>query len=115
MTVAELVTCFPEIPEDLRDEPLLAQFADKFHDLLRVAQNPGARHEHYSAEHFYYLKLIGPFKVYRYGLSSRQEVMRHMVALLERHAADPENFAATLLPDDSSENEGGGPGGKRED
>ena len=98
MTVQELVQKFPEIPRDLHAEPLLAQCAEAFGDLLRVAQNPSNCSAQYEAGHHYYLKLIGPMKVYMYGLSSREKVLRQLQELLERYQADPAGFAASLLP-----------------
>jgi len=110
MTVHELVARFPEIPPDLRDEPLLAQFAETFDDLLRQAQDPSACSQQYSAANHYYLKLIGPLKIYMYGLSTREKVRQQLQELLERHAADPDGFAASLLPEDTAPQEVKGPG-----
>ncbi len=54
MTVQELVARFPEIPQDLQEEPLLAQYAVAFGDQLRVARNPGAcSAQHDAANHYY--------------------------------------------------------------
>jgi hypothetical protein len=98
MTVQELVRRFPEIPPDLHTEPLLAQFAAALGDLLQVAQNPSNCSAQYEAGHHYYLKLIGPLKLYMYGLSSRDKVLKQLQELLERYHADPAGFAASLLP-----------------
>ncbi|MFQ5850877.1 MAG: hypothetical protein ACE5JU_09850 [Candidatus Binatia bacterium] len=40
MAVQELVARFPEIPQDLHGEALLAQSAEAFGDLLQVAMQP---------------------------------------------------------------------------
>ena len=40
MTVDELLAHFPEVPRDLRDEPILAEYVKAFGPLLRVAQKP---------------------------------------------------------------------------
>ncbi len=40
MTVDELLARFPEVPRDLRDEPILAEYVKAFGTLLRVAQKP---------------------------------------------------------------------------
>jgi hypothetical protein len=98
MTVQELVHRFPEISPDLHNEPVLAQFATTFGALLQVAQNPSNCAAQYEAGHHYYLKLIGPLKLYMYGLSSRDKVRKQMQELLDRHQADPAGFAASLLP-----------------
>lgn len=110
MTVQELIARFPEIPNEFHTEPLLAKFAATFADILRVAQDPSACSQQYSAGNHYYLKLIGPLKIYMYGLSTKEKVLKQMQDLLERYAADPEGFAASLLPDDTAENEVKGPG-----
>lgn len=40
MTVEEFFAGFPEVPLDLRDEPVLAEFVRAFGSQLRVAQKP---------------------------------------------------------------------------
>lgn len=102
MTVQELTARFPEIPQDLQAEALLAQFADTFDDLLRLAQNPTNCSSEYEPGHYYYLKLIGPLKLYMYGLSTREKVLGQVQALLERQAADPSGFAASLVASGTS-------------
>ncbi len=98
MTVQELVSRFPEISQDLHDEPVLAQCAEAFGDLLQVAQNPGACSGEYDSGHHYYLKLMGPIRLYMYGLSSREKVLGQLQDLLDRFHANPVGFAASLLP-----------------
>jgi hypothetical protein len=101
MTLQELARRFPEVPHDLYDEPLLGQFAEAFDDLLQVAQNPSNCSAQYGVPHHYYLKLIGPLKLYMYGLSSREKVRQQLQELLDRYHADPAGFAATLVPSGS--------------
>lgn len=98
MTVQELVRRFPEIPPDLHDEPLLAQFAETFDALLREAQNPSNCTADYTPGQHYYLKLIGPLKIYMYGLSTKEKVLGQVQELLDRYHADPNGFAASLVP-----------------
>jgi hypothetical protein len=100
MTVQELISRFPEIPPDLHAEPLLARFASTFGDLLRVAQNPGPCSGEYSPGNHYYLKLVGPIRIYMYGLSSKDKVLTKLQALLDQHDADPSGFAESLLSSD---------------
>ena len=101
MTVNELIARFPEVSTDLADDPTLAQFADTFGDLLSVAGKPGnCSTGHDSGNHFY-LALIGPLSYYRYGLATRERVVDDMRELLDRHAADRQGFAASLLPGDT--------------
>ena len=40
MTVKDLVGKFPEIPQNLHEEPLLKRFAEVFGELLQVARKP---------------------------------------------------------------------------
>lgn len=101
MTVEELVMRFPEISPDLHDEPWLAEFADAFGDLLQVAQNPSNCTADYEPAHHYYLKLVGPLKLYMYGLSSREKVAGQIQTLLSHYNEDPSGFASSLLPSDT--------------
>jgi hypothetical protein len=110
MTVEELVHLFPEIPKDLHDEPLLSRFAETFTDHLRIARDPSACSSEHDASNQFYLKLVGPMKIYMYGLSSKEKVLGQLQDLLDRHAADPEGFAASLLPENTAPSEVKGPG-----
>jgi len=110
MTVQELTTRFPEIPKDLHREPLLARFAETFGDLLKIARKPSACSTQYDAGNHYYLKLVGPLDIYRYGLSTREKVLKQLQELLDRYQADPQGFAASLLPTDTAIAEVKGPG-----
>ncbi len=110
MTVQELIARFPEIPKDLHQEPLLAQFSEVFGDLLREAQKPSACSTQHDARNNYYLKLIGPLSIYRYGLSTREKILGQLQDLLNRQKVDPAGFATSLLPSDTVEKEVKGPG-----
>jgi len=110
MTVQELVTIFPEIPQDLQAEPLLAQYAVAFGDQLRVARNPGACSAQYDAANHYYLKLMSPIRLYWYRLSTREKVLKQLQDLLEQYRADPQGFIAGLVPQDAARSEVRGPG-----
>ncbi len=110
MTVQELCIRFPEIPPDLHAEPLLARFAETFGDLLQIAHKPSACSTEHDAGNHFYLKLIGPMDIYRYGLSTRQKVLTQIQDLLDQHQADPAGFAASLLPADTVGKEIKGPG-----
>jgi len=110
MTVQELITRFPEIPRDLHGEPLLARFAETFDDLLGVARKPSACATQHEAANHYYLKLIGPLSIHGYGLATRERALADLQELLDRHAADPKGFAASLLPEATAEREVRGPG-----
>jgi len=107
VTVPELVTRFPEIPEDLHEEPTLSRFAEVFGDLLRAARNPSACATQHDAASHYYLTLMS---IYGYGLATRERVLADLQELLDRHEADPHRFAASLLPKDTADGEVRGPG-----
>ena len=110
MTVQELVARFPEIPADLREEPVLERFASTLGDLLRVSNKPSPCSSQHDAGNHYYLKLVGPLSIYGYGLSTRERVLGELQELLDRHESDPDGFAASLLPTDTAEREVRGPG-----
>jgi hypothetical protein len=110
MTVAELCARFPEIPHDLRAEPVLARFAGTLDDLLRRARCPSPCAREHDRENYYYLKLVGPLAIYGYGLAPRERTLEDLARLLERHAADPQGFAASLVPPEAAERETRAPG-----
>lgn len=110
MTVDQLLARFPEIPSDLREEPVLAEFADELHDLLAAAQKPSACSTGHDAGNHFYLKLVGPITYYGYGLATRERVVEDLKELIERHEEDPEDFARSLLPGDVRAREVKGPG-----
>jgi hypothetical protein len=110
MNLEEFVARFPEIPADLRGEPLLERFAATLAGPLREARSPSpCATEHDRANHLY-LKLIGPLAIYGYGLATREATLAELEQLLDRHAADPDGFVAGLLPADAAEREVRGPG-----
>jgi len=98
MTVDELIARFPEIPSDLHGEPVLAQLAARCGELLRVAEKPSNCTVQYGAGNQYYLKLVGPMAIYGYGLAKREKLLQQLQELVDRQQADPEGFAASLLP-----------------
>ncbi len=102
VAVQELITRFPEIPQDLHGEPLVAKVAKSFQDLLRVARKPSPCATEHDATNYFYLKIVGPMAIYGYGLVKREKVLSQLKELLDRFHADPENFAESLLPPDES-------------
>ncbi len=109
MTITELWARFPEIPAELRGEPTLGEFAATFSNLLAVAQKPGNCSTGYDPGNHFYVKLISPITYLNYGLATRERVVQDMRDLLDAHAANPEGFAASLLPDDTVGVEVSGP------
>ncbi|HEX9756560.1 MAG TPA: hypothetical protein VGB26_02015 [Nitrospiria bacterium] len=110
MTVQELVNRFPEIPQDLHNEPVLAQFAEACDEILRKAQKPSACSTEHDAGNQFYLKLIGPLSIYRYGLSTREKVLSQLQEILDHQKTDPEGFSERLLTPDTVDKEVKGPG-----
>ncbi len=110
MTVQELTNRFPEIPKDLHQEPLLAQYAQALDHLLQRAQKPSPCSTQHDAGNTYYLKLIGPLSIYGYGLTSREKLLGQLQDILDRQKKDPEGFAASLLSQETAEKEVKGPG-----
>lgn len=110
MTVEELVARFPEIPADLHGETVLAEFAQAFDAPLRSAQKPSACSKAHDASNHYYLKLVGPMDIYRYGLYKREKVLGILEDLVRGYRADPEGFVEGLVPADAATAEVPGPG-----
>ena len=110
MTVPELVARFPEIPGDLHEEPALSELAEVFDPELRLAAKPSACSSEHDAANHYYLKLVGPMDIYRYGLSTREKVLGQIRDLIDGYRGNPEGFAQSLLPEGVAEREVKGPG-----
>ena len=110
MTVQELAARFPKVPRALYEEPLLARFAEMFDGLLTAAREPGPCSTEHDAANHYYLKLVGPLAIHGYGLTTREKVLAQIQDLLDRQAANPDGFSASLLPGDMADSEVRGPG-----
>ncbi|HJO04882.1 MAG TPA: hypothetical protein QGG47_13015 [Acidobacteriota bacterium] len=52
--------------------------------------------------HYKIIGLIGPLKIYMYGLSSREQALEHLGDMLRRRAADADGFAASLIAESSA-------------
>jgi len=110
MTVQELVARFPEIPADVRAEPVLERFAFTLGYLLSLSNKPSPCSSHHDAGNHFYLKLVGPLAIYGYGLTPREKLLAQLEELIRRHDSDPDGFAASLLPEDVVAHEVRGPG-----
>ena len=65
MTVDELLAHFPEVPRDLRDEPILTEYVKAFGPLLRVAQKPSpCMGSGGDALHVFYTCLVNDLAIY---------------------------------------------------
>lgn len=101
MTVEELFARFPEVPRDLRDEPVLAEFVRAFGSQLRVAQKPSpcvAQAGAGDAEHHFYTRLVNDLAVYGIGLARRERTLQRLENLLAEYRRQPATFACTLVP-----------------
>lgn len=110
MTVQEMASKFREIPPDLYQEPILAQFAETFGDLLKIARLPSNCSTQYDASNHFYMKLIAPMDIHRMGLSTREDLLQELQGLLDRYHANPSGFAASLLPTNTAAREAKRPG-----
>lgn len=99
MTVDELLARFPEVPGDLRAEPVLAQYVAAFGPQLRVAQKPTpCMGEGGDAPHVFYTTLVNDLAIYGIGLAKRDRTLGRLQATLERYRKQPATFACSLVP-----------------
>jgi hypothetical protein len=101
MTIEEFFARFPEVPRDLRDEPVLAEFVRAFGSQLRVAQKPSpcvAQAGAGDAEHYFYTGLVNDLAVYGIGLARRERTLKRLEALLAAYRVHPATFACMLVP-----------------
>jgi len=99
MTVDELLARFPEIPPDLRDESVLAEYVGAFGPLLRMAQKPtpcmGTGGD---APHVFYTRLINDLAIYGIGLARRERTLARLQTTLDNYRKQPATYACTLVP-----------------
>jgi hypothetical protein len=99
MTVPELLARFPEIPPDLRDEPVLAEYVAAFGPLLRTAQKPSpCMREGGDAPHVFYTRLVNDLAIYGVGLARRDRTLARLRATLDQYHKQPATYACTLVP-----------------
>ena len=101
LTPDEFLARFPEVPRDLREEPLLAQYVDAFGHLLLLAQKPSPcmmREGGGDAPHRFYLRLVNDLAIYGIGLATRDRTLARLRATLEEYRKQPATFACTLVP-----------------
>ena len=99
MTVDELLAQFPEIPKDLRSEPLLIEYANAFGNLLDVARKPSACVKDRDAEHVFYMKLVADLEIYGLGLAKRDKTLARLQDILEQYKKNPATFGCSLVPE----------------
>ena len=101
MTVDELLARFPEVPRDLRDEPVLAEYVDAFGHLLRIAQKPSPcmmKDGGGDAPQHFYVRLVNDLAIYGIGLAKRDRTLQRLGVALEQYRKQPATFACTLVP-----------------
>lgn len=99
MTVEEFLARFPEVPRDLRDEPILAEYVRAFGPLLRVAQKPApCMRDGGDAPHVFYARLVNDLAIYGIGLAKRDRTLARLQVTLEEYRRQPATFACTLVP-----------------
>jgi hypothetical protein len=99
MTVDELLARFPEVPQDLRDEPVLAEYAAAFGALLRLARKPSpCMGQGGDMEHQFYTRLVNDLAIYGVGLARRDRTLARLQSTLDAQRKQPVTFACTLVP-----------------
>jgi len=99
MAVDELLARFPEIPRDLRNEPVLTDYVDAFGPLLRLAQKPSAcMGAGGDAPHVFYTRLVNDLAIYGIGLAKRDRTLARLQATLDAYRKQPATFGCTLVP-----------------
>ena len=99
MTVDEFLAQFPEVPRDLRGEPVLDEYAKAFGPQLRLARKPTpCMRDGGDAEHMFYRRLVNDLAIYGIGLAKRDRTLARLAALLEQYRRQPATFACTLVP-----------------
>src|SRR5256885_6935762 len=98
MTVEELFARFPEVPRDLRDEPVLAEFVRAFGSQLRVAQKPSpcvAQAGSADAQRHFYTRLVSDLAVYGIGLAPRERTLQRLETPVAPDSAHPATSPST--------------------
>lgn len=100
MTVDEFLARFPEVPEDLAREPVLADYVRAFGSLLRRARKPTPcmGKDGGDAEHQFYAKLVNDLAIYGIGLARRDRTLGRLAEKLDLYRTTPATFACTLVP-----------------
>ena len=98
MAVDEFLARFPEVPRDLRDEPVLTEYVRAFGPLLRLAQKPtpcmqgGGDHPQ-----IFYVRLVNDLAIYGIGLAKRERTLTRLETALAEYRKQPATFACSLI------------------
>lgn len=100
MGVDEFLARFPEVPRDLRDESVLAEYVRAFGPLLRLAQKPSpcVARDGGDAPHAFYTRLVNDLAIYGVGLARRDRTLVRLQKTLEEYRRQPATFGCTLVP-----------------
>ncbi len=99
MTVDEFLARFPEVPADLRAEPILSEYVAAFGPQLRAAQKPTpCMGQGGDAPHVFYTKLVNDLAIYGIGLAKRDRTLTRLQATLEQYRQQRATFACSLVP-----------------
>jgi hypothetical protein len=100
MTVDEFLARFPEVPRDLRDEPVLGEYVGAFGPLLRVAQKPSpcVARDGGDAPHVFYTRLVNDLAIYGIGLARRERTLERLAKILEEYRHQTATFGCMLVP-----------------
>ena len=101
MSIDAFLARFPEVPRDLRDEPVLTEFVRAFGPQLEVAQKPSpcvAKAGGGDAPHHFYTRLLNDLAIYGIGLARRERTLQRLEKLVADYRAQPATFACTLVP-----------------
>jgi hypothetical protein len=99
LTVDEFLALFPEVPRDLRDEPVLSEYVKAFGPLLRVAQKPSpCMGTGGDAPHVFYTRLVNDLAIYAIGLAKRDRTLARLQGTLDQYRGQPATFGCTLVP-----------------
>src|SRR5436309_15665136 len=86
MTVDEFLARFPEVPSDLRDEPVLGEYVRAFGLLLRVAQKPTpCMRDTGDHPHFFYTPQANDLAIYGIALAKRDGTLARARAPLDQY------------------------------
>jgi hypothetical protein len=98
MAVDEFLARFPEVPRNLRDEPVVTDYLKAFGQLLRMAQKPtpcmGEGGDH---PHMFYVRLVNDLAIYGIGLAKRERTLARLAAMLEEYRKQPATFGCSLV------------------
>lgn len=98
MTVDGLLASFPEVPRDLRDEPILAEYVAALGPLLRMARKPSAcMRDSKDHPHVFYVRLVNDLAIYAIGLATRDRTLARLRATLGAYRKQPATFGCSLI------------------